>query len=152
DGIFLKLTSTSLLWFRGLFAVGRHLTSGRYIQAPITDSLKGLGPRQLVFPELLLHRLDALALIGGAARYRYGDDGTDRLDSGVLTLDKKQLDERLVIGTVRFFMGCPPPLHVGWGQWAHARTFAHSTICISGTAQNTVLAGHTITVPLSEVF
>src|SRR5262249_35782839 len=86
DGIFLKLKGTSLLWFRGLFSVGRHLRSGRYIQAPVTDSLKGLGPRQLVFPELLLHQLDALALIGGAGRYRYGADGTDRLASVVLTL------------------------------------------------------------------
>jgi hypothetical protein len=152
DGIFLKLTGTSLLWFRGLFSVGRHLPSGKYIQAPVTDSLKGLGPRQLVFPELLLHQLDALALIGGAGRYRYGADGTDRVASAALALDRRQLEERLVIGSVRFFMGCPPPLHVGWGQWAHARRFAHSTICVEGTAQNTVLVGLRITVPLSEVF
>jgi hypothetical protein len=152
DGIFLQLKGTSLLWFRGLFSVGRHLPSRRYIQAPITDSLKGLGPRQLVFPEVLLQRLDALALVGGAGRYRYGADGRDRLDSSVLTLDKKQLEERLVIGSVRFFMGRPPPLHVGWGQWAHARVFAHSTICVAGTAQISVLAGQEITVPLSEVF
>jgi hypothetical protein len=64
DGIFLKLKGTSLLWFRGLFSIGRHLPTGRYIQAPITDSLKGLGPRQLVFPEVLLQGLGALALVG----------------------------------------------------------------------------------------
>src|SRR5262245_47450 len=83
DGLFLKLRGTSLLWFRGLFSLGRHLPSGKYIQAPVTDSLHGLGPRQLVFPELLLRRLEALALIGGAGRYRYGADGTDRLEPGV---------------------------------------------------------------------
>ena len=152
DGIFLKLKGTSLLWFRGLFSLGRHLPSGKYIQAPITDSLNGLGPRQLVFPELLLHQLEALVLIGGAGRYRYGADGTNRLDSSDLTTDKKQLEERLVIGSVRFFIGCPAPLHVGWGPWAHARSFAHSTICVEGTAQNSLLAGREITVPLSEVF
>jgi hypothetical protein len=152
DSLFLKIKGTSLLWFRGLFSVGRHLRSGRYIQAPITDSLKGLGPRQLVFPELLLQQLDALALIGGAGRYRYGSGGVDRLESGLLMLDKKELQERLVIGSVRFFIGCPTPLHIGWGQWAHARTFAHSTICVQGMAQNTMLAGQEITVPLSEVF
>jgi len=152
DSLFVRIKGTSLLWFRGLFSVGRHLRSGRYIQAPITDSLEGLGPRQLVFPELLLQQLDALALIGGPGRYRYGADGADRLASAGLMLDGKQREERLVIGSARFFMGCPPPLHVGWGPWVHARTFAHSTICVQGTAQNTVLASQPITVPLSEVF
>jgi hypothetical protein len=101
---------------------------------------------------VVLDQLDALVLIGGAGRYRYGADGTDRLEAGGLTSDKKPLTERMVIGSVRFFMGYPPPLHVGWGQWAQTRTFAHETICVEGTAQNTVLAGRVITVPLSEVF
>jgi hypothetical protein len=105
-----------------------------------------------VFPELLLNQLDALALIGGAGRYRYDADGLERLDAGGWTPDKHHLEERLVIGAVRFFMGCPPPLHVGWGQWAHARTFAHATICVEGIAQNTLLAGQAIIVPLSEVY
>lgn len=147
DGIFLKLRGTSLLWFRGLFSVGRHLPSGRYVQAPVTDSLKGLGPRQLVFPELLLTKLDALALIGGAARYRYDAAGTDRLVSSVAAPQ-----ERLVIGAVRFIIGRPPPLQIRWGNRAIARTFAHSTICVQGTANNTPLAGQPITAPISEVF
>jgi hypothetical protein len=152
DGLFLKLKGTSLLWFRGLFSVGRHLLCGRYIQAPVTDSLKGIGPRQMVFPELLLTRLDAMALVGGPGRYRYAVDGADRLASSEWTPHRNQLAERMVLGAVRFFIGCPPPLHVGWGSWAHARPFAHSTICVQGTATNTLLAGQEITVPISEVF
>jgi hypothetical protein len=65
---------------------------------------------------------------------------------------RKALEERLVIGAVRFFIGRPPPLHIGRGPWARAREFAHSTICVGGTAQNTLLVGQKITVPLGEVF
>jgi hypothetical protein len=106
----------------------------------------------MVFPELLLTRLDAMALIGGPGRYRYAVDGTDRLDSSEWTPHRNQLAERMVLGAVRFFIGCPPPLHVGWGSWAHARPFTHSTICVQGTATNTLLAGQQITAPISEVF
>jgi hypothetical protein len=105
-----------------------------------------------VFPELLLQQLEALTLIGGPGRYRYGDDGTDRLDAGGLAPDREQLEERLVLGSTRFFIARPPPLHLGWGRWAHARTFTHTTVCVQGLARNTVLVGREITVPLGEVF
>ncbi len=68
NGFYIKLRHIDFLWFRGIFSVGRHLKSGVYYRDPIHLSLKGLGPRQLVFPLVLVEHTDHLFLLGDWTR------------------------------------------------------------------------------------
>jgi len=148
DGLFLRLRRIDLLWYRGLFSVGRHLRSGRYIQAPIPHRLRGLGPRQLVFPMQLLERLDGLELIGGWRRYALSA-GLDAAAEPTWRADER---DRVTLSVHAFSMARPPGLVQGFGRWRSVSARLFETVCVTGIALNTPLAGLRLVVPIGEVF
>jgi len=75
NGMYARLRRLPFLWYAGLFTVGRHLTprdpSGRsrWYQNPVHLPIRGLGPRVMVFPAVVLDRVARLPLLGTPERY-----------------------------------------------------------------------------------
>jgi len=146
DGFYIKLKYIDFLWFRGLFSVGRHLKSGVYYQDPIHLSFKGLGPRQLVFPLVLVNHLDKLALLGDWTRYQYSANGW--LNDSTTVVKPKGKGINVTMRVEQVAMGYPPPVLSRWGK----RTNKVETVCLKGKILAGKLASYTVDVPISEVY
>jgi hypothetical protein len=68
-GYYVRLRYSDLLWYRGIFSVGRHNAQGKFTQRPVNEPVRGMGPRELIFPEALQGRLADVPLLGDLKRY-----------------------------------------------------------------------------------
>jgi hypothetical protein len=143
SGYFVVLERLEFLWFRGLFSIGRHVDSGRYVRDPVHLPLRGLGPRELVFPISLTEQLDRVTLIGGWRRYQRSAG----LDPEVEADRSRWEAGRLSMAVSRLDFGVPPPLLTWWGPAEMVKT-----LCLVGTALDTRLAGRELVVPLRELY
>ncbi len=147
-GFYLRLRRLDFLWYRGLFTVGRHLSSGRYYRDPVHLPLTGLGPREMVFPLSLLDHLSQLTLLGNWVRYQRSAEGFLQPGEQPRPAPKRGPEgEQLVLRVGEVARSLPPPVVARW----ESRDSQQETVCLKGIALNTVLQGLAVLVPINEV-
>ncbi|MEM7335451.1 MAG: hypothetical protein AAF490_25455 [Chloroflexota bacterium] len=147
DGLYIKLRGIDFLWFRGLFSVGKHLKSGVYYRDPVHLSLKGLGPRQIVFPFVLVEHLEQLALLGDWTRYQLCAKGWINEERSLVRVPKRG-NQRLVLNVTQVKLGQHQPILSRWGR----KTCKIETVCLIGNVVDGRLKSYEVEVPISEVY
>lgn len=147
DGQYLRLRWLDMVWFRGLFTVGRHLPSGLWYRDPIHAPLSGLGPRALVFPGAAA-RLEEVTLLGDWSRYQRCAEGWITPERPIVRALPPGEGPRVELRVERVTFELPAPLISRWGE----RTFHQPTVVLHGRTRDRVLAEHPLAVPVSEVY
>lgn len=149
DGLYIKLKNLDFLWYKGLFTLGKHLPSGRYYRDPVHLPVRGLGPRECVFPATILTQLGQLTLLGDWTRYQYSAENWLKHDEQPIKISRRRTpEERLCICVDKLSVGLPPPI-IGW--WKLLRSTS-PTVCLEGRILNSPLFGQYLKIPIDEIY